>query len=57
MKNVYLHALLSTQCMSSYLLIPMDDAQSNHLKAMVLPIGLENKQEVDWLLITEAVVF
>ena len=36
---------------ASYLLIPMDDTQTNHLKAYGIAYWvLENQQEVDWLL-------
>ena len=36
---------------ASYLIIPMDDTQTNHLKAYGIAYWvLENQQEVDWLL-------
>jgi hypothetical protein len=36
---------------ASYLLIPMDDSQNNHLKAYGIAYwALEQEQTVDWLL-------
>lgn len=44
-------AMLSLQVKASYLLIPMDDAQSNHLKAYGLAYWTLTKElSVDWLL-------
>lgn len=44
-------ALLSVKSFASYLLLPMDDKQSNHLKAYGIAFWiLQNDIEVDWLL-------
>lgn len=43
--------LLSFQARATYLLIPMDDAQKNHLKAYGIAYWvLENNVEIEWLL-------
>ena len=43
--------LFATQTFASYILIPMDDTQTNHLKAYGIAYWvLEKEQEVDWLL-------
>lgn len=43
--------LLSSQLMAAYILIPMDDAQKNHLKAYGIAYWiLQAEVEVDWLL-------
>ena len=44
--------ILSVQTsLAAYLLIPMDETQSNHLKAYGIAFWtLENEQTVDWLL-------
>ncbi len=54
MKTWYLFSLflaLTTKCLANSLLIPMDDTQSNHLKAYGVAYWvLKEDQEVDWLL-------
>jgi len=48
---VLLTLFLQLNAWASYLLIPMDDTQSNHLKAYGIAYWvLENELEVDWLL-------
>ena len=48
---ILLTLFLQLNAWASYLLIPMDDTQSNHLKAYVIAYWvLENELEVDWLL-------
>ena len=43
--------LLSIQTQAAYLLIPMDETQSNHLKAYGIAYWiLQQDAEVDWLL-------
>ena len=43
--------LFSLQASATYLLIPMDDAQKNHLKAYGIAYWvLENNIEIEWLL-------
>jgi hypothetical protein len=43
--------LFSWQGFANYILIPMDDSQSNHLKAYgIAYITLKNDTEIDWLL-------
>ena len=48
---VILFLFLQINVWASYILIPMDDTQTNHLKAYGIAYWvLENQQEVDWLL-------
>jgi hypothetical protein len=48
---ILLTLFLQLNAWASYLLIPMDDTQSNHLKAYGIAYWvLENELEVDWLL-------
>mgnify|MGYP006452087053 FL=1 len=43
--------LMHISCFASYLLIPMDESQSDHLKAYGIAFwSLENEVTVDWLL-------
>lgn len=54
MKKLFLlplFLLITIQCFSSYILIPMDDSQKNHLKSYGIAYWIiEKGQEVDWLL-------
>lgn len=53
MKRLFFILLLalSTQARASYLFLPMDESQSNHLKAYGIAYWvLENEAKVDWLL-------
>ena len=53
MKNfwIFFFLILQISAKASFLLIPMDDTQSNHLKAYGIAYwALENDQTVDWLL-------
>jgi len=48
---VILFLFFQINAWASYILIPMDDTQTNHLKAYGIAYWvLENEQEVDWLL-------
>ena len=53
MKNFILSiclVLLSYNCFSSYILIPMDDTQKNHLKAYGIAYwSLKGELEIQWL--------
>ena len=43
--------LFNLESYSSYILIPMDDSQSNHLKSYGIAfLSLQNDVKVDWLL-------
>ncbi|MBT4478953.1 MAG: asparagine synthetase B, partial [Flavobacteriales bacterium] len=43
--------LLNLESFSSYLLIPMDNSQTNHLKSYGIAfLSIENEVKVDWLL-------
>ena len=54
MPNRFLPLLLllfAGQCFANAILIPMDDSQSNHLKAYgIAYTTLKNNTEIDWLL-------
>ena len=54
MKNIFLIliiTLFSVKASATYLLIPMDNTQKNHLKAYGIAYwALENNVEIDWLL-------
>lgn len=48
---LFLFSIGQLNALASYLLIPMDEAQANHLKAYGIAYWtLENEQTVDWLL-------
>ena len=50
-KTTLLMLLLSSQVMASYILIPMDDSQKNHLKAYGIAFwSLEQNIQISWLL-------
>ena len=49
--SILLVILIQTASVASYILIPMDEKQSNHLKAYGISYWmLQNEVEVDWLL-------
>ena len=53
MKRLILTILIffNFNCLSSYILIPMDDSQTNHLKSYgIAYLSLQNEINVDWLL-------
>ncbi|MEL7003608.1 MAG: asparagine synthetase B [Bacteroidota bacterium] len=48
---IFIGLVLSFQCLASYILIPMDEQQTDHLKAYGIAYWvLQNDIEVDWLL-------
>ena len=50
--------LFNLESYSSYILIPMDDSQSNHLKSYGIGfLSLQNDVKVDWHLIIKEEVF
>ena len=47
----FIISFFNFKCLSSYILIPMDDSQTNHLKSYgIAYLSLQKEVNVDWLL-------